>query len=543
MVKKKNSKKNKASLARTRNRGKSGSSANKKLVFEALSLQQMGRYRDALAVFQRILQTSPDHVEANFRAGELYQLCGQTQLALEHLRRAVSADPSYYEALVQYAFLLHVCGELEEAVNVYQRIIAIKPKLAAHHNELGKVWRDLGQFDQAVSSALRALELKPGYAEAFSNLAHAYMGTGKIAEAVTAYRQAIAADPDFARAYYGLAYATRYREHNSDVELMEQQLIRTTEQSEDRMHIAFGLGKVYEDLGRYDDSFASYAEANRIMRDSYQYSIRQQAEWMQLHKSSFDRSFIDSLEGQGLDDDCPIFILGMPRSGTTLIEQILASHSQVFGAGEVDYLKLVAEGAQALTAKPFPHGVGALKPTQWSSLAQVYVDRLRRGAGNGERRVTDKQLYNIHCVGMIRAILPKAKIIHCVRDPMDNCLSIYTHLFTAAYGYASDLQELGEYYCLYQDLMQYWHELMPGDLLKVSYEELVADPDAQIRQLLDFCELPFEEQCLAFHRTQRAVNTPSAVQVRQPIYKQSIQRWRHFEAHLSPLVEIFSNRR
>ena len=224
----------------------------------------------------------------------------------------------------------------------------------------------------------------------------------------------------------------------------------------------------------------------------------------------------------------------MPRSGTSLVEQILASHSSVFGAGEVYHSSVFDNRVAQTTGRPFPQSISSVPAEVLTQSAQVYVENLRADADQSAR-ITDKLPHNFLRVGLLTAVMPQARIIHCVRDPMDTCLSIFTHFFSSAHGYASNLKELGQYYRLYERLMQDWEVKFPGCMYRISYEDLVADHECEINQLLEYCGLPFEPGCLRFHETRRAVNTPSAVQVRQPLYQSAVSRWKRYETHLQPL--------
>jgi len=298
--------------------------------------------------------------------------------------------------------------------------------------------------------------------------------------------------------------------------------------------LAFSLGKVFEDLERYDESFTYYEQANRLHRSLYHFSINQEAAYFETYRNAFTSDWFTDTTKHAIEDATPIFVLGMPRSGTSLVEQILASHSNVFGAGEV-YHSSVFDGQVAkATGRPFPQSISSVPAEVLAQSARIYVDNLRADADQSTR-ITDKLPHNFLRVGLLTAVMPKAKIIHCVRDPMDTCLSIFTHFFSSAHGYASDLKELGLYYRLYEQLMLDWDVRFPGCMYRISYEDLVANHECEIKQLLEYCGLQFEPECLRFHETMRAVNTPSAVQVRQPLYQRAVSRWKRYETYLQPL--------
>ncbi|MEJ2452406.1 MAG: sulfotransferase [Gammaproteobacteria bacterium] len=302
------------------------------------------------------------------------------------------------------------------------------------------------------------------------------------------------------------------------------------------MELAFALGKVYADLKLDAQSFEYYRQGNALKRATLDYSIGQDRELFAAIKQTVTSEFLQRHAGTGCDDATPIFIIGMPRSGTTLTEQILASHSQVHGAGELNELKFLIERACESHTQEFPQGLLGLNKTELSAIASTYLERLHAYAP-GAPRITDKMPHNFLYLGLIHLLFPKAKIIHCLRNPMDNALSIYRALFARSHAYAYDLEELGQYYHLYQDLMAHWRELMPGGFYELRYEDLVSDQETQTRRLLDYCELPWEDACLEFYQTSRVVRTASLAQVRQPMHRNSVEAWRRFERQLQPFVQ------
>jgi hypothetical protein len=306
----------------------------------------------------------------------------------------------------------------------------------------------------------------------------------------------------------------------------------------ERIRYWFALGKAREDVGRYDAAFTAYTEGNRLQHDRLPCDEARADEMLARLIAVFDRDLFAARRDVRGGDKTPIFIVGMPRSGTTLLEQILASHPAVHGAGELPDLNQVIMNAPARTGRRFPDFVPDLQPEDFRRMGEDYAERLWRLAP-GARHITDKMPANFFYIGMIRLMLPQAKIIHAMRDPMDSCFSNYARLFNDTMEFAYDLGTLGRYYVRYIKLMQHWHAVLTaGSILDLRYEDLVADPAAQARRMLDYVGLPWDDNCLAFHRNQRHVKTASMAQVRKPIYQTSVARWRHFENHLQPLLAI-----
>ncbi len=386
---------------------------------------------------------------------------------------------------------------------------------------------------QMNKALVRALELDPENASLHTRMGHFSTNCGEAGRAAAHYRKAIALDPHCGDAYYGLTLLPGLIEAE-DIERMEIAFNATEIIDHERMLVGFSLGKAFDALRQFDKAFEFAREANELQRKSSTYSIDEQRQIFNRHKTGLNQQFLEQCRDHAVTDKAPILVVGMPRSGTTLVEQILASHPQVHGAGEVEYVRLLVERVGKLTGKPFPQNISVVAPEILRDLCQAYVRKLRTHAGEA-RHVTDKLPHNFLRIGLFAALLPNAKIIECHRNPLDNCLSIFQHYFAAEHGYASDLDDLGRYYVLYEDMMAYWRQLVPGHIHRVNYEKLVGDFEVEVRKLLEYCELPFSVDCLSFHRSKRVVNTPSASQVRKPIYRNAIGRSKNYENHLQRL--------
>lgn len=501
---------------------------------QAIQLQHGGQVERAIDILQRILGLDPHHVEANYTLGLLFNRIHRNDLAVPLLEKTVALRPKLFEAVLDLGIVQRATGLFDAAQASLQRAIALKPTSSRAHVILGLLLVDRNDIDGAERQFKRAIALQPLNADAHSHLGLVHKTRGETAAARDCYRRAVALNPQLGEAHRGLAYLQTYREYDRDIELMEKVFHAPATPEAERLLLGFALGKVFDDLQQFDKAFDYLAEGNRLKRQTFNFSLEKNAELFALHKQVFNRELIERLQRDATTDATAIFVLGMPRSGTSLVEQILASHPAVHGAGEVDYTRLMTEAAERRTGLPFPQRLDTVPPELLHAGAAAYVARLRQGAGD-VAHVTDKLPHNFLRIGLIQALLPNATIIHCERDPLDNCLSIFQHHFSAHHGYASNLEELGGYYRLYEDLMAYWHELLPQRIYPLSYERLTADTEAEVRRLLDHCNLPFDEACLSFHETERVVNTPSAAQVRQPMYRNAVARWKNYERHLQPL--------
>lgn len=428
-------------------------------------------------------------------------------------------------------------GLFDDAISSYQEALRINPFLFGAQNNLGNAFRALGNLDEAITCYDKALVIKPDYAEAHTNLGNAKIYLGKFDEAVACYHKALAIEPEYAEAHSSLARIKKHSDYDDDIRAMEQVYAQPAISDEQRMHLAFGLGKAFEDLHEYDKAFGFFAEGNRIERERYSYSIDDDGKAFKQLEEVFDSSLFTNHQGTGCEGETPIFILSMPRSGTTLVEQILASHSQVHGAGELgDMSRIVSTYFDKGNGDEFPESIRQVDDADFEPPGVEYVQSIRKHSPD-IRFITDKMPGNFKYIGLIKLMLPDAKVIHCRRDPADTCLSIFKTYFTGMHEYSHDLGELGRYYNLYHGLMEHWHSVVPGFIHDVQYEDMVSDQAKQIRSLLEYCGLEWEEACLEFHTTDRLISTASAERVRRPIYKDSVQLWKRYETQLAPLLE------
>lgn len=502
---------------------------------------QIGRSDAAVDLIGKALSVSPDYVEAHNSLGSVLYDRGMLDASAASYRRALALKPAYAEAHYNLGITLYAQGKLEDAIASYRRALSLKPDHVGAHYNLGLALKDQGKLEEAAASYRRALALKPDYAEACHNLAVVFSELGRMDDAVACYRKTLSLNPGYIRAYKGLAALAKYTEVDDVVQAMEALHAKREEMPvAARIDLGFALGKICEDRGEYDRSFRFISEANRLKRQTYPYSLQTERDFFEKIKKTFSPDFLASFNGAGCQDGTPLFILGMPRSGTTLVEQILASHPQVFGAGELMVLINLVNGlCRGGPKAQFPECVLEFDADAFERLGAVYVAKIREYSRDTQY-ITDKMPNNFLYLGLIRTILPEAKVIHCMRDPMDTCFSIFKNDFTGRFPYAYDMRELGQYYNLYRDLMAYWDKAMPGFVFTVRYEDLVSEQRRQTENLLDFCGLPWDEACLDFHKTERRVSTASAAQVRQPIFKDSLALWKRYEKQLEPLQQAIS---
>ena len=499
------------------------------------ALQLQGEIKKAVNWFNKAITQDPNFVGAHNNLGNALRELGQFREAVAAYRRAIEIDSTNADTYNNLGSLLIDLDELDDAVTYLTKSIEIDPRHREAYNGLGNALGFMGETDKAIGSYRKAIEINPGHKDAHNGLGNMLSDMGEIDAAIVSYRRAIEIDPGNANVYRSLSNIKNFSEYDDDIHSMESLHSAENISNEQKMHLKFGLGKAYEDLGKYEKSMEIILQANHLKRASFEYSISEAEDLFRNIKSIFSLEFFADRKGTGNPDQTPIFILGMPRSGTSLVEQILASHPDVFGAGELHDLRiLTSKISNTDSSREFPECVVDLDSVALEKLGIEYITRIRNYSEDS-KYVTDKMPYNFLRIGLIKSILPNACIINCTRDPMDNCLSLFKNYFPKGHAYSYDMTELGQYYNLYLDLMAYWKNTLPGFIYDLSYESLVADQDLQTRQLLDYCHLPWDDACLDFHKTRRKVRTASNAQVRRPIYKDSVKLWKQYENQLDPL--------
>ena len=542
------------------------------------ALYSQGKAEEAVECYNTALKLIPDHVEARVNLGTALHFLGRSDEAEQSYRSSISQRPT---AMTYYnlANTLFRQGKVDEAIENYEEALAMQPSLFPARNNLGNVMMYLGRFDDAMSHYRQALELKPDFALGHYNLGNILELQGRLEEALASYHEALRHKPGQIKAAAGQASVLeklgRYQEAVAVLEpLLEQDkdepgiaiafasLCRHMGRCDDavamikrllasmdgsvawRRHeyvaLHFCLGRLLDARGLYDEAFEYYQRGNQLK--GLHFDRARHDRLIDSLITTYSRAFVQGAAKADHGSERPVFILGMPRSGTSLVEQILASHPAVFGGGE---LQVIPRMAMSLPRRlksdtPFPECAASLTPELCNQLAQEYLDNLMAISGDA-RHVTDKMPSNFLYLGLISQLFPGARVIHCVRDPMDTCLSCYFQdLVGTENTYCYDLQDLGLYYRQYERLMAHWREVLDIAMLEVSYEALVGDQAGQTRQLLEFCGLPWDEQCLRFNETERFSATASYDQVRRPLYNQSVERWRHYAAHLGPLQKALA---
>ncbi len=508
----------------------------------ALAAEQhrAGNLPEAERLYRQVLKEQPHNVDALRLLGMIAFAAGRHQDAETLLRRAVGFAPDFAGAVTDLARVLQERNRLAEAIDYFEHAASLQPASPHAHFLLAGAYAPAGRSPDAIRAFRKAIELRPQHAGAWLGLGHVLKTVGQQSEAIAAYRKCIEARSDNGEAYWSLANLKTYTLSDEDIQAMQAALVREELIEQSEVNMLFAMAKAYEDRKDFDQAWNYYQQGNakRRMQESYD-PVQTEV----LHDTLLDvftPDFIAAHEGVGCPDPAPIFILGLPRSGSTLLEQILASHSQVEGTSELPYLGRVATSLNRNRADglKYPEVLRELEPRHFASLGEDYLRRAQAHRLLARPRFIDKMPNNFPNIGFLHLILPNAKIIDARRHPMDACLGCYRQLFARGQTFTYDLTEIGEYFLEYQRMMDYWHEVLPGRTLTVQYEAVVGDLENQVRRVLDYCELPFEDSCINFFETERPVRTASSEQVRQPIYTDAVGFWRNYEPYLDELREV-----
>lgn len=557
-----------------------GQHSNSGMVWKLLGISLQMQSQDALPVFRKAAELLPNDAEAHANLAAALRAAGQFQAAVDSGRRALMINPNFAEAHNNLGVALQDIGHLDDAISSYRRAIAIKPDFAEAHSNLGSAFKELEQFDAAIASYRRALEIKPNFAKVHSNLGAILQSLGQLVNAAESYNRALELDPLCSEAMLGISQlcmasgemeaaenlllaTLKIKPGNLDARFLLTQIKKVTAGDENMaallaaenaaqnnelaipskqfIQLHFSLGKCFDDCGDYAQAFSHFNTGCMLKRATFKHDAEQVTQHVNDIIRIFDKETIARLRGYGDSSSLPIFVLGMPRSGTSLTEQIIASHPEVFGAGELpDFLDITQRDVMQ-NGTTYPNNILTIDPENLTAWAGEYVDVLQKHAPNA-RHITDKMPGNFLAIGLIHTMLPNAKIIHVNRNPMDTCFSCFTQLFTIGQYQTYDLTELGQYYIDYARLMEHWRKVLPADaFLDVQYEDIVADQETQARRIIKFCNLDWDNACINFHENKRSVQTASLIQVRQPIYKSSVERWRRYEKFLGPLLDALGD--
>ena len=495
-----------------------------------------GRLADAERLVRAHLAQQPDDPAALRMLADLAMRARRWDDAGTLLERCLAMAPDFPAARHNLAVVRYEQHRNDEALAELEQLLAAEPRNPAYLNLKANVLGHSGDHVQAIEAFETVLADHPSNPRIWVAYGDALKTAGRSDDGVAAYRHSLALSPGFGEAWWSLANLKTFAFSPADLEAMQSQLTRGDATADDRMHLHFALGKALEDTGQYAAAFSHYAEANRLRRTTIDYDAAATTEYVRRVRGLFTTEFLRVRHGWGCEADDPIFIVGLPRSGSTLVEQILASHSAVEGTMELPYVMDIARSLPIQPGTPgYPEVIAQLAAADLHSLGEQYLSRTRQHRRSGAPRFVDKMPNNWMHAGLIHLMLPGARIIDVRREPMACCWSCFRQHFARGQHYAYALEDLGRYYRDYLETMTHFDEVLPGRVLHISYERLIENTEFEVRRLLDHCGLAFEPACLRFHESARAVATASSEQVRRPIYRDALAQWQHFQPWLPPL--------
>jgi len=508
---------------------------------EAARLSRDGKLGKAERIVRDLLKKHPADVSAIKMLADIGVKMGRLKDASHLLERCLELAPNFHAARHSYALVLMRRQEPEAAIHEAETLLAEDPNNPNFLTLKASILTRIGDQSAALEIYEKVLQNYPNQARAQMSYGHTLKTVGRLDEAIEAYKKCIRLSPEVGEAYWSLANLKTFRFSDDDIDNMRRQVTTEGGDADDQSHLAFALGKALEDHSGYDESFKFYRRGNAIRRIEHRHSPKVNVLESLRQVRALPRAFFEQRKGWGCQAPDPIFVVGLPRAGSTLLEQILASHSQVEGTSELqDIIAISRELGNKNRENPagtYPEVLAELTRNQVRELGESYLETTCIQRSTDAPFFIDKMPNNFRHIGLIHLILPNSKIIDARRHPMGGCFSGFKQLFAHGQTFTYDLVDIGKYYRDYIKVMDHWDEAMPGRVHRVQYEEMVADTESQIRSLLDYCKLDFEEQCLRYYETDRAIRTPSAEQVRKPIYKEGLEQWRNFEAHLDPLKE------
>jgi tetratricopeptide (TPR) repeat protein len=511
-------------------------------LLEADKLLREGDGAVAEQLCNELLQREPDNTQILRMLARIASDGERSVVAEKLLRRIINLSPNEYLSHIDLGRFLVEQGRFPEAVEMFEHAVSLNDKVADNFRLLGDAQAVIGRSADALASYQLALHLHPGDPHALAGQGHMQRIAGNRVEAIASYEKCTAVQPEFGDAWWSLASLRGYQLSDEQIQTIHSQITSGDLSVDSEIAMRFALARTSEARGNFDVAWQDYCLGNSLKREQINYDP--------VQTEVKHDAIIERLTGDFLDrgipapalQHTPIFILGMPRSGSTLLEQILASHSMVEGTGELPYIVMLSSslGRQRPDGLRYPEVMSELTEEQLESLGKAYIYHSRAHRGLDLPCFTDKMPANFSHVGLISMILPNAKIIDARRHPMGTCVANYRQLYAQGKNQTYDLVDFAEYFLEYIRIMDHWQEVLPGRVLRVQYEDVVADLEGQARRMLDYCQLPWEDACLDFHRNARPVNTASAEQVREPIYTDAVEFWKHYESQLESIREILA---
>jgi tetratricopeptide (TPR) repeat protein len=493
------------------------------------ALKDQCKLEEAIEAYNKALAIKPDYADAYNNMGNTLQEQGKLEEAINTYNKALAIKPDYTDAYNNMGNILKDQCKLEEAIEAYNKALAIKPDYADAYNNMGNTLREQGKLEEAIEAYNKALSLKPDYADVYNNMANALKDQGKLEDAVKAYEKALDIKPDYAEAHRNLSSMIKYKPEDTQVALVGEMIKRSNLKNDDRCHLLYAYAKMNEDLGNIDIALENYVTGGKLRKKMLSYDLKQdEGIFDQIKKRALKFKELSLNKTIVSAPHTPIFILGMPRSGTTLVEQIVSCHSKVHGAGELNILNCFADTLN-------------INSDSILEVRKRYLDELEKFSHN-KPFVTDKMPQNFLYIGLIFKAFPEAKVIHVKRDPVATCWSNFKHYFSAkGLGFSYNLNDTIHYFKMYHDLMGFWEQQYGNQIYHLDYDKLTIEQELETRKLIEHVGLDWEEVCLSPHENKRSVRTSSQQQVRKKVYTGSSEAWRKFEPYLNGVFDEFEH--
>jgi len=512
----------------------------------AVDIFKSGDYSKAEKVSKKLVNENPKVAFLYNLLGLIFSAQRKREEAIEFYEKGLKIDPKFaliYNNLGLVYFGQKTTSSIKKAENSYKKSIALNDKIAEPCNNLGNLYKSLNKYNEAEDFYKKAISIDGKLPQSHYNLGTLLVTLGKITEAKKCYKEAIKLNPNMGVAHRSLSRITKYtNDEDHLIELKNLYKKININNIQNRIEIGFALGKACEDTKQYDESFSFYEKANYLCKKKVNFRLENEKKKFNNTKEIFNKELFNKFSGSGSMNSSPIFIVGMPRSGTTLTEQILASHPEVFGADEIEFIPtLIKKYFGDHDLRLFFENVMDFDKNNLKIIGDEYISKIKNFSNNSVR-TTDKLTINFMSIGIIKIILPNAKIIHCYRNPKDNLFSIFKNYFPGDHvTYSYDLNDMVEYYFLYDDLMKYWNTILNDFIFNLKYENLIANTEGEIKNLLKFCNLEWSKECLNFYKNKRPIKTASDTQARNKIYSTSVNSWENYKKHLKEFFYKLDN--
>ena len=504
-----------------------------------LNLFNAAKYEDVITKSKKLIRKSPEYIILYNILGSAYQNVGSLNLAKQIFIKGYKMEPSNIAIMNNLANAYKNIGDIELSEELFLKIIRIKPDYINAYINLGNLKRDENNFKEALKLYNKALKIDNKIPIVHYSLALAHQGLGDFGLAIEYAKKTVELDPTFTQADMLISQSTKYEDKNTHYKEMNLKVNNLKLNSNQRTNLLFSIAKANEDMGEIEKSFEYLDQGNKLRRKDLSFDLKQEINFFNDIKKIFNKINIKNINKEISPEKKIIFILGMPRSGTSLAEQIITSHSNVFGAGELPQLSRIVRNMLMINKTLSEERINELINDKIfaDQLRKVYYDYIKRFSAN-ENYITDKAPLNFRWIGLIKILFPNSKIIHCSRNPKDNCLSLYKNFFEGGLDFSYDQNELGKYYNLYLDLMNFWNKFDPNSFYEAKYEEIINNPNKEIQKIIKFCDLPWEENCLKFYKNKTPIKTMSTAQARKPIYKSSVNSFEKFAPFLKDLNKL-----